>query len=229
MASTRQEPAERRSRAAARRRSTPSPSTCSCPTWTGGRSFREIRSTVHNHNVTVVAVTASARREGATGFRLHDYLVKPLSAEALREALYRAGIGPPGVRPILVVDDDPVALKLAAALLRDLGHRSICAPGGEEGLRAAAQETPALVVLDLGMPGLDGFEFMARFRGQPAGRAVPIVVRTAKDLSQDERRKLRDSAQAVVSKAEVGASDLLEEVSHWLGPSRLRQGGENGG
>jgi CheY-like chemotaxis protein len=118
-------------------------------------------------------------------------------------------------RPVLVVDDDPAALKLVETTLRQMGYRSVCARSAEEALQAAEADPPAIVVVDLLMPVVDGFEFISRFTRLPAGRGVPIIIWTMKDLSAGERETLRASTQAIVSKS--GIADLIEKLRPFLG------------
>jgi CheY-like chemotaxis protein len=87
-----------------------------------------------------------------------------------------------GNRTILVVDDDPAALKIASLALREMGYRPVCSADPEEALRTVAANPPGIVIVDLLMPGVDGFEFVSRFRAMPAGRGVPIIVWTVKEL-----------------------------------------------
>ena len=111
---------------------------------------------------------------------------------------------------ILVVDDDAAALKLADAAVRELGYRTVAKANAEDALLAAAADPPALAIVDLLTPGVDGFEFISRLRATPAGRHVPIVVWTVKDLTEEERAFLRASAQAIVHKGQGGSGVLAE-------------------
>src|SRR4029453_14052777 len=108
------------------------------------------------------------------GFQVHDILVKPVPPEQLLASLESAGIRADGSRPVLVVDDDPAALKLAEVALAEAGSRARCCHRGGVGLEAARDEAPALVVLDLAMPEMGGLEFLARFRNTTAGRSTPV-------------------------------------------------------
>lgn len=139
------------------------------------------------------------------------------SARELLAALKQAGVTPDGSRPILVVDDDPKDLKLAEKMLKDLGYKPMCRSDAEGALEAAAKETPGAVVLDLVMPGMDGFEFLRRFRETPTGRRIPVIVWTGKDLSRAERRKLKVAAQAVVLKTQ-GTATLIQELKAHVPP-----------
>jgi PAS domain S-box-containing protein len=123
---------------------------------------------------------------------------------------------PAGNRTILVVDDDPAALKLASLALREMGYRPVCCVDPEDALRTVAADPPGIVIVDLLMPGVDGFEFVTRFRAMPGGRDVPIIVWTVKDLDAAERRRLQPSITGLVSKNAGGSHALVEELQRLL-------------
>lgn len=88
---------------------------------------------------------------------------------------------------ILVVEDDPAALRLVTFTLESAGYEVIPAVNGIEGLRKAQEEQPDLLVLDLMLPGIDGYEVCHRLRSDPAGRErrLPILMLTAKSQETD--------------------------------------------
>ena len=88
---------------------------------------------------------------------------------------------------ILVVEDDPAALRLVSFTLESAGYEVIPAANGIEGLRKAQEEAPDLLVLDLMLPGIDGYEICHRLRSDPAGRErrLPILMLTAKSREAD--------------------------------------------
>src|SRR4051794_11599252 len=87
---------------------------------------------------------------------------------------------------ILVVDDTPANLTLLCGILREGGYRVRPAPSGELALRAAAAEPPDLVLLDISMPGLDGFEVCARIKADPRLLEVPVIFMTAHTAVDDK-------------------------------------------
>jgi signal transduction histidine kinase len=117
-----------------------------------------------------------------------------------------------GNRTILVVDDDPSALKIASLALREMGYRPVCRSDPEDALRTVFADPPGVVIVDLLMPGVDGFEFVNRFRALPAGRRIPILVWTVKDLDESDRSRLQPSVTALVSKNAGGTQALVDEL-----------------
>jgi CheY-like chemotaxis protein len=86
------------------------------------------------------------------------------------------------------------------------------AANGEDGLARVSEATPHVILLDLMMPQMDGFEFITRLRTEEASRNIPVVVITAKELTADDRRMLSGSVQKVLSKGQFSMDDLLHQV-----------------
>jgi PAS domain S-box-containing protein len=160
--------------------------------------------------VVITVVTENA----AAGFPVEGVLPKPLEPEALVSALRQAGVAPRGAK-ILVIDDDAGSRRLISATLEQLGHATETHPDAARALEAAAARRPDAVVLDLLMPGVDGFAFLDLFRREPAHRSIPVLVWTVKDLTPDEDRRLREAAQAVLRKG-AGVSELVNALEAWL-------------
>jgi PAS domain S-box-containing protein len=186
------------------------------PDASGWVVLREIHLTPLNKDIPVIIVTACAESNTGAGFQIHDFLVKPVQEEVLLNSLKRARITPPGMGPILLIDDDIRLLKMMDEKFKELGYRPVSKSTGDEALKAAEGEMPAVVILDLLMPGMSGFEFLDRFRKLPGAMSVPIVVWTAKDLSKSERDRLDETAQAVVLKKHGGTQSLVDELKRCL-------------
>jgi signal transduction histidine kinase/DNA-binding response OmpR family regulator len=195
------------------------------PDMGGWDVLKAIRAGGPNQATPVVVVSVVVEKGIGAGYAIHDFLAKPVRAEDLLASLHSAGLRPNAGRPVLVVDDDPQARRLMETMLEAIGYSSVEAASAEEGLALAAQEEPAAVILDLSMPGMDGFEFLERFRGMPSGRSTPVIVWTVKDLTAVDHGRLAAWAQAVVMKD--GTQRLLEELrTHVpLRPSGDRAGG----
>ena len=103
-------------------------------------------------------------------------------------------------RTVVVVEDDPSIADLVDLYLREAGFRVLQAPGGERGLELVAQHRPVLVVLDVGLPDLDGFEVCRRLRGAPATSTLPVLFLTARDGEIDRVLGLELGADDYVTK-----------------------------
>ena len=112
---------------------------------------------------------------------------------------------------VLVIDDDPIARYIVREWLPRDRFALFEAETGREGVRIAGEEHPDLIVLDLMMPGMDGFEALDRLKADPALRRIPILIRSSKTLDADERASL-GPAVAVLSKDEATREEFLERA-----------------
>jgi PAS domain S-box-containing protein len=164
----------------------------------------------------VIVVTVIPDAKLAAGFAVNDVLRKPLETSALLSALDRAGVRPERPGGILVVDDDVSALRLMDAALSSLGFAAITRSTGASGLEAAAKLQPTAVVLDLMMPGMDGVEFLDRFRRIPEHQRTPVLIWTMKELTAAEQEHLRQSAQGLLSKNGNTPSTVVAQLQALL-------------
>ena len=110
-----------------------------------------------------------------------------------------------------MVDDDAALRPRLRGLLEKDGWTVDEATDGREGLERLAGK-PSLVLLDLLMPGMDGFEFLAEFRRRAEFRSVPVIVVTAKDLTTADHDRLRGSIESVIQKGSLDSGQLLAEL-----------------
>ncbi|MBC8067749.1 MAG: PAS domain S-box protein [Deltaproteobacteria bacterium] len=190
----------------------------------GLQLLRKLRGEGTHHGVPVVVVTVVTEHGVAAGFAVNDVLPKPLDGAALLAALARSGVRPNASATVLVVDDDERSRRLMSATLAQLGYEANCVADAELGLDAACVAAPAAVVLDLMMPGMDGLQFLERFRRVPGCARTPVVVWTGKDLTGEDHVQLRRAVQAVVPKGRRGASSVLEQLAHFFPPRRVIRG-----
>ncbi len=170
--------------------------------------------------VPVIVVTVIPDAKLVAGFAVNDVLRKPLEPSSLLAALERAGVRAERPGGILVVDDDLGALRLMDATLASLGFAAITRSTGQSGLEAATKLQPTAVVLDLVMPGMDGVEFLDRFRRIPQHLRTPVLIWTMKDLTAAEQEHLRQTAQGIVTKHGNTASSVVEQLRALLPEAR---------
>jgi len=188
------------------------------PDMGGWELCHAIRSEGRNHKTPIIVVSVVGKNQTTQAFPISDYLVKPVEIEDLLAALRRARVQPGDKRKVLVVDDDPKILKLAEIALKQLDCAALCVSGAEGGLKAAEHEQFAAVVLDLLMPGTDGFEFLERFRQTPRGVSTPVIIWTNKEITPEDRLRLQLSAQSIALKSHGGVSAVLRELQRHLRP-----------
>jgi GAF domain-containing protein/CheY-like chemotaxis protein/anti-sigma regulatory factor (Ser/Thr protein kinase) len=148
-----------------------------------------------------------------------DYLTKPIERDRLL-AVLRAHRRD---HPVLVVDDDVTLRQLLRRMLEPEGYTVVEAENGRVALDRLSSVAPSVVLLDLMMPEMDGFEFVTEFRRNEAWRGIPIVVITARDLSRDDRERLNGYVQKILQKGVHGRDQLLAEVRDLVAVSVARR------
>ena len=118
----------------------------------------------------------------------------------------------PEIPTVLVVDDDASVREFLKETLVTEGHRTLLAASGEEGIRIAIDREPDLIILDLMMPDVTGFDVLNRLRKHPATADIPIVIYTAKDLSREEALHLGRDAERVLLKGADGRVEILRQL-----------------
>ena len=179
----------------------------------GWEAMSRLKSDPQTRHIPLIILSIIDNRE--LGYRLgaDEYLVKPIDKDALLAVLERfAGQD----RQVLVVDDDPLVVDLARQLLEEEGWKVDSAGNGEEGLAAIGRQRPDLVLLDLMMPVVDGFEVLRTLRLDPTLRTLPVVVLTAKELSLQEREELCSQTTRVIEKDGLDPERLMDELRQSL-------------
>jgi hypothetical protein len=167
-------------------------------------------------HIPVIMVTVVENRNLGYTLGVSDYLTKPVDRDRLVTVLRRHTRGARS-GPVLIVEDDAAMRQLLRRMLVGEGWAVIEAENGRVGLERVAEHTPGLILLDLMMPEMDGFEFVARLREREPGSTVPVVVVTAKDLTDEDRRRLNSNVQRVIEKGAQDRDGLLQALSRLVG------------
>jgi signal transduction histidine kinase/CheY-like chemotaxis protein len=196
----------------------------------GWEVLRRLKAEAGLRDVPVVIVTVVDERGIGLALGAIDYLVKPVERDALLACLARytltSKVRQRKVR-ILAVDDEPGGLALIRAALEPDGFEVVDASGGREALDLMRDDSIDLVVCDLAMPEMDGFEVIAALKADPKTADVPILVCTARDLSDGDKERLNGKIVGAVTKgvdARAGLRDWLARVA----PLPVRDGGGGG-
>ncbi len=162
-------------------------------------------------DIPVVIVTMTDDRHMGYALGAADYVTKPFDPGRLTAILRRhTGVDP--TASVLIVDDDPVMREMTRRLLQRDSWAVMEAESGRAALQRLNERVPTLIILDLMMPEMDGFDFIHELRKTPAWRQIPVVVLTARDVSEDDRRRLNGSVAKILRKAAYRREELLLEV-----------------
>ncbi|OLE78438.1 MAG: hypothetical protein AUG06_10580 [Actinobacteria bacterium 13_1_20CM_2_65_11] len=153
-----------------------------------------------------------------------DYFVKPVPAKELISRLRRFNFGTNGTRPktqILVVDDERANREWLTEILEPAGFGVIPAIGGREAIELARSRHPDLVLLDLLMPEVSGFDVVEALRSERATSKTPIMVLTAKDLTEADKRQLNGRVSSILQRGSTGAADLIGLLRQVVDPESV--------
>jgi CheY-like chemotaxis protein len=170
-------------------------------------------------SIPVVMLTMLDDRSLGYALGATEYITKPVDRERLVAALapYRREL------PVLVVDDDLDLRALLRRMLEREGYAVAEAEDGRAALEQVRQRAPGAILLDLMMPGMDGFEFLEELRRDEGSRGVPVIVITARDLSAEDHQRLNGSVERILQKSAYGREQLLAEVRRLVGDLSRRR------
>jgi CheY-like chemotaxis protein len=178
--------------------------------WKTAAALREHPDTA---NIPIVAVTVLPPEEALRDGDLDGYVEKPLDEAKLADALDRALLRASGCETALVVEDDLDLGRVLCATLESFGLRCEHARDGHEAIECAERLRPEVVLLDLGLPGPDGFAVVDALRREENAEAVALVVYSARDLVEDERARLRRGERTeFLTKGEVPPGEVGHRV-----------------
>jgi CheY-like chemotaxis protein len=185
------------------------------PNMDGWEFMAEMKKTPALKNIPVMIISIVA--DHAKGFALGaaGVMQKPISRQELYEALVGLGLFPLAdgkALKVLVVDDDPKAVELIAVRILGLASTVLRAYGGREAIDVARRELPDLIVLDLMMPEVNGFDVVSALIQDRDTAAIPVIVVTAKHITLEDRGKLNGYVTAIMEKADFDRDRFITEV-----------------
>jgi DNA-binding response OmpR family regulator len=184
------------------------------PEMDGWHVLRALKADSATADVPVIIVSMLENRDLALALGAQDYFVKPIEwARFLRRlgelASHR---GSARAARLLLVDDDPAVHEMLEHELSKAGYIVDKARSGAEGLERAEKLRPDVIILDLLMPGMSGFELAERLRQRETTSRIPIVVLTAKELTADDRERLRNGVSGTVMKGSAAGARLIRAI-----------------
>ena len=163
-------------------------------------------------NIPVVVVSVIDKPALGRALGAIDYFVKPVDGKALLSRLEKFAFSAKGKHEpvrVLVVDDEPANLELVEAQLKPAGFEVLRADGGRRGIEMARSQHPDLVLLDLMMPTVNGFDVVEELRATEATRHIPIMVLTAKVLTDADKRTLNGHVEGIFRRDSHAGAELI--------------------
>jgi PAS domain S-box-containing protein len=186
------------------------------PDGSGLGLLADIRNEGNSPRARVMGMTVPVEGNDAASFAVTDILSKPLRSGDVALAMARLR-GPDGASAarVMVVDDDPIALDLMRAALADVGVEAVCLQDGRRALAEMDQHQPQAIILDLMMPGFDGFAVLDALHQLPKWWDTPVFIWTSMILTDEEYASLASSARTIVSKGGGDLMSMLERLKRW--------------
>ena len=178
--------------------------------------FKQIPALKH---VPIVIVSIVADRNKGFALGAAAVMQKPISRQELYDSLVDLGLVPVahgGSLQVLIVDDDPRAVELIALHVADLASKVLRAYGGADAIEMARRELPDLIVLDLLMPEVNGFDVVAALHENPGTATIPILIVTSKSITAQDRDDLNGFVSTIMEKADFDGDRFALEVRRAL-------------
>ncbi|MDM8559855.1 response regulator [Candidatus Parabeggiatoa sp. HSG14] len=160
-------------------------------------------------DIPVIIISIQEERNKGYALGATDYLIKPVGCSQLALILKKYHIGEDSERLIMVIEDDIVTREMTANMLKNKGWEVFKAENGKIALEHLEYKKPSLILLDLLMPEMDGFEFVARLRQNKKWRSIPVVVLTSTKLSIEDQARLHAYVDTIFQKENYSRNELL--------------------
>ena len=181
------------------------------PEMDGWEVLTALQSNEATKNIPVIMLTMADEPDIGFSLGATDYLTKPVNWDQLSGILNRHKIESDS-QSILIVEDDETTREMLKKSLASNDFKVRIAKNGKEGLDKVKESKPGLVLLDLMMPEMDGFEFAEKLRENKDWLDIPVVVITAKDLTSEDHNRLKGNVEAIMQKGSYSKKQLLSEV-----------------
>jgi PAS domain S-box-containing protein len=183
------------------------------PGQTGWMTLYELKHNPETADIPIIVVSVVDQKGMAFTLGASEYLVKPVARETLLAKLAQyVGSSRDGVSRVLVAEDEVTTMRVMEGILKGAGYEPVPARNGKEAILVLERMRVDLVLLDLQMPEMDGFEVIRRIREHPQWRDLPIFVLTAKKLTDSEIDLLTQETRAFFSKEQPWKESLVTEI-----------------
>ena len=181
------------------------------PEMDGWEVLNTLQSNERSKKIPVIMLSMANEPDIGYSLGATDYLTKPVDWNELSNILSKHQIESDS-QTVLIVEDDETTRQMLRKSLETNDFKVRTAHNGKDGLEKVKQFKPGLILLDLMMPEMDGFEFAERLREKKEWLDIPVVVITAKDLSKDDLTRLKGNVETIMQKGSYSKDELLTEV-----------------
>jgi PAS domain S-box-containing protein len=188
------------------------------PGMDGWTALQQLKNDPELCQIPVVMVTIVSEKHLGFALGAADYITKPFDREVLTGTVKRFAVTEGA--PILVVEDDPATLEVLVRSIAREGGNTLTASDGREAIRQLQRVRPSLVLLDLMMPGMDGFEIVSVMRAHEVWQKIPVIIMTARDLTEEDQRRLAGGVERIFQKNARPVAEVVRDVMQYAAVER---------
>ncbi len=189
------------------------------PSMDGWSVLSALKNDPELQDIPVIILSGTSDMQLGYALGASEFLTKPIKRDRLIAVIDKY-VQTGGEHSVLVIEDDAAAGEMMARLLHKEGYAVTRAVNGLQALEKLAEEAPKLILLDLMMPEMDGFQFLAELRKREEWNGIPVVVVTAKTITQEDRLKLNGYVKGVIQKGTFSPTSLLEAIENYIGKNK---------
>ncbi|MBI1805615.1 MAG: response regulator [Ignavibacteria bacterium] len=182
----------------------------------GWQVLKELKRHPICKNIPIIIISITDEKKLGFSMGAVDYFVKPVNKEELVSALRKVPLRIHNHKQhpkVLIIDDDRTAAELIQVMLEAEGYEVIKTMNGKEGVRLAGSENPDLIILDLIMPDISGFNVAYQLKQQQNTRNTPIIILTSMEVDDDTKEQMQGFISTIMSKSRFTKKDLLREIN----------------
>lgn len=184
----------------------------------GWEVINELKGDPATEHIPIVVISFLDNKSLGFSLGATEYLTKPVERDTVLNALGRLMsprcVGMDCTPNVLLVDDDPIHIMAMKAVLADSGYKVTVAPGGKEGIEILKEGTPCAIILDIMMPEVDGFMVLEELKKRKDTRDIPVIILTAKDITDDDKKRLNGSIQDIIGKGNFAHEEVLRDLKN---------------
>jgi len=190
----------------------------------GWEILLQLKNDIRTTNIPVIVVTIVDHPSAGAALGADEYLVKPVDKVTLLRTVERClgrNTNTSPAQSILVVEDDAPTREMIAEILKTKGYKVAVAADGASARAQVAAALPELVILDLMLPKVSGFELLAEWRADPRTADIPVFVLTSKELTKQEKEYLQAHAELVFQKQQAWQEALAKQIQRAVGKPQV--------
>jgi len=182
----------------------------------GWQVLKELKRHPICKDIPIIIISITDEKKLGFSMGAVDYFVKPVNKEELLNAMQKIPLRLPSKKQhpkVLIIDDDKTAAELIQVILEAEGYEVIKTMNGKDGVRIAGSEHPDLIILDLIMPDISGFNVAYQLKQQASTRNTPIIILTSMEVDEDTKEQMQGFISTIMSKSRFTKKDLLREIN----------------